>query len=571
MGLPLLTKLLCVATALFSALAFPVDAAPAASAVDTKGMPARVLFLMRRGYVTEGIDLYRTYAQALGRPDHDLLQNMGLVLLDYGATCDCPETQLLAIFGAGVAAHDRATHVIIEGLCNRNPQIRLAAVNLLAQRQTDTTDELVSRAITSEDALIRLEAVYLLAKKKHRGAVGQAEALMCKLPCLVWPLFAEIFATIGDARSIRQLRRLMNHQEQSVRLAAIFAAADHGRDDLIPQIRQLSTHLDAGQQEACAAALGKLADEGAVERLKEMANSKTAHVSLSANLALFQLGHLEYAKPIQKLASEGHLLAIFTLGQVEGSEDLLAQLCRTDNPQIQLNATFALLQLGDSRCLPFLRRLLINSCQTHLYVRCLSHGKTLTAWKCIPIASLSADSAPFALELSKKMREIALTLALDLPESDFLVLADSIFEQQQNDLVPTLVTLLENLGSDDAISLLQKYQEKIGAPLVRNYCNLALFRLGVEGPYADALKRWVHDQCQVDLIRFRPMVPWELRDPGHEHQLTPEETSRLYLATVETLASRQDDHGTQALLDLIKDGNPKNRYPLAGLLIRAVQ
>jgi HEAT repeat protein len=169
------------------------------------------------------------------------------------------------------------------------------------------------------------------------------------------------------------------------------------------------------------------------------------------------------------------------------------------------------------------------------------------------------------------MRESCLRAAANLPDGAFLSLADAVLAEQQNDLVPAAVNMLENLGSDDAIALLKKYQQKVGAPLVRNSCNLALFRLGVEGPYAEALQAWVEEQADIDLIRFRAMVPRELNEQGSSHLLTPEESSRLFLTSVESLAARQDDRGVNVLLTLIRDGNPKNRYALAGLLIRTIQ
>lgn len=561
--------ILCLATQ-SAAVAAPQNRYPRATcASETKGMASRVLFMLRRGQLEEAVDLYRAYAKILGRPDYDVLQQMGLTLLEQGAASDCPETQLMAIFGAGVAANDRSTHILARGIESCNPQIRLVSLSFLAQRQTDTSDDLINRAINCQDALVRLEAIHLLAKKKHPAAVGQAEALMVKLPGVTWFLFADIFATIGDTRSIRQLRRLMNHEDGTARLAAILAAAEHGRDDLLPQIRQLSTHLDASQQEACAAALGALGDQGAIDRLQKLADSKTRHVRLAACLALYQLGKHEYGERIQSMANEGHVLAIFSLGKIEGSQDFLAMLCDSSDTQIRTNATLALLTLRDRRCLASLRQLLIRDRCDLAYLHIVSHGKVLSAWKAVPKASLEAT--PLAVELSVKMREDALVAALELPEQDFLALADEILNKQQNDLVPLTVQALENLNNDEAVAILKKYQQKIGAPLVRNYCNLALFKLGVEGPYADTLRKWVLDQRDVDLIRFRPLVPLELRHGGPSYALTPEETSQLYIASVESLAVRQDDHGVDVLLNLIRDGNCKNRYALAGLLIRAIQ
>ncbi|MDP1834848.1 MAG: HEAT repeat domain-containing protein [Chlamydiales bacterium] len=543
-------------------IALPLEA-------EVKGMSSRVLFMMRRCQVQEAVDLYRQYALELGREDYDILQQMGLVLLEQGANSRDAEEQLMAIFGAGVSAHDLATPILVQGLNNDNPQIRLASLNMLAQRQTDTADELINRAINCQEPLIRLEGCYLLAKKKHPAAVGQTEALMIKLPPATWFLFAEIFATIGDVRSIRQLRRLMNHEDNLARLAAIVAVAEHGRDDLLPQIRQLSTHLDTSQQEACAGALGALGDQGSISRLKKLAESKAAHVRLAAYIALNKLGCTEYAEQITALAREGNVLAIYALGDVEGSQDLLATLADCDNSTVQINATLSLLRLRDRRCLPGLRKLLIKNRRDTSYVKVVSHGKILTAWKAVPTATL--ESTPLAIELSTNLRESCLGAAVELPEEDFLELAEAILDKQQCELVPLAIQLIENIASDKAIAILQKHQQKLGAPLVRNYCNLALFKLDVEGPYSDNLLSWVRKQSHVDMIRFRPVVPWELRDAAASHQITPEETSKLFISSVETLAARQDDSGVQVLLDLIRDGNAKNRYALAGLLIRTIQ
>lgn len=547
-------------------LLFLCAALPAHSV--TKGLSSRVLFQLQRGQIQESIDLYRQYSNELGRQDYDVLQQMGLTLLEQGASSQDPEEQLMAIFGAGVAAHEHVTPILVQGLNNRNPQIRLASLNLLAQRQTDDADELISRAINSQEAIIRLEGVYLLAKKKHRDAVGQAEALMIKLPPVTWFLFAEIFATIGDSRSILQLRRLMNHEDSTARLAAIVAIAEHGRDDLLPQIRQLATHLDTSQQEACAAALGVLHDQASVSRLKKLTESKATHVRLASCLSLYKLGHTEYGNMVKTMASEGNPLAIFALGEIEGSEDLLSLIVDKGNSTAQINATLSLLRLRDPRCLPGLMRLLIKGRRDISYVKGVSHGKTLTAWKAVPTASLDA---PLATEISTSLREACLTAAVELPEDDFLTLADTILEKQQSDLIPSTVHLVENIASDKAIALLKKHQQKLGAPLVRNYCNLALCKLDVEGPYAENVLSWVRQQANVELIRFRPVVPLDVEAPSLSHELTPEETSRLFIQSVEMLAARQDDRGVQILLDLIRDGNAKNRYALAGLLIRAIQ
>ena len=66
------------------------------------------------------------------------------------------------------------------------------------------------------------------------------------------------------------------------------------------------------------------------------------------------------------------------------------------------------------------------------------------------------------------------------------------------------------------------------------------------------------------------MLPWKVRSVcAPQYQLTPQETSRLLVETYESLVQQQDQEGIALILDAIKSGNRKNRYALAGLLIRA--
>lgn len=150
-------------------------------------------------------------------------------------------------------------------------------------------------------------------------------------------------------------------------------------------------------------------------------------------------------------------------------------------------------------------------------------------------------------------------------------LASTLFDHQQHDLVPTLVALLQNLNTPDAIATLKRYQRQVGAPFIRHYCNLALYRLNEEGPYADNLKKWITEQQDTDMIRFRPTLPWDVSKSASPHQLTPHETSSLLVESFEALAQARDEKSLVILLNAMNNGNEKNKYALAGLLLRALQ
>ncbi len=259
------------------------------------------------------------------------------------------------------------------------------------------------------------------------------------------------------------------------------------------------------------------------------------------------------------------------LADIRGTENELYSLTRSKDINIRANAAIALLEKKDPRCLCALAEILIKGPRDLALSQVSSIGKGLTAYKVTPSAQQNLSKNPIAYELSLKLREQLLQKTIELPENNFLELSDVLFQLNQNSLVPLLTHLLEHLHSRDAIAQLKKYREKFGAPLIRNWCNLALYRMHEEGPYKNTLNEWVDNYQLHDLIQFRPLIPWKLRDGNSKsnYELTPHDASRLLVETFESLVQTQNEEGINLLLSAIKNGNRKNRYALAGLLIRA--
>lgn len=525
---------------------------------------------MQAGQTQPALQLYQDYYVQKGRHDLDLVQKMGLILLEQGSRSDDPEIQLLSLFGAGISLNEKILPILEDAIKNRQPQIQLVALNFLSEYQNDRADVALNRALKSEFLIIRLEGAYRLAEKQAPSALGQVEALMSKLDSDLLSVFPPLLAMIGTPSAIKSLRKLLAHSNENVRIAAILSVAEYGRDDLLPVVRRLAMHHTMLQQEACALALGEMKDTSSIPLLENLTRSSVASVRLAALQALYRLGQHEMLKKIEIEAKNSNLFAIQILGEMPGSENVLAELSGSSDLQVRINASLALLERRDPRCTRALIEILVRDARDLAFTKTVSPGKALMAYRAIPSAQQNLAEDSTAFELSLAIRERTLSKTRDLPEKNFLQLAQVIFDVQQNDLVPILVGLLENLQSADAIALLKKSQQKAGAPLIRNYCNLALYRLHEEGPYIENLTTWVSQQQQGELIRFRPIVPWDEGEPTAFH-LTPKETSRLLIDTFETLSASQEDTGINVLLNAIQNGNSKNKYALAGLLIRASQ
>lgn len=538
---------------------------------DESAASRRILYLANQGNTSDAIDLYRSYSKERNQPDYELLQSLGLSLLESGFSAKDAEVQVMAVYGAGIAAHDHASRLLENGVNSPVPEVQLVSLDFLAKIGNDDADALINRAAASDLLLIRLTALHYLAQKKHPLAMGQIEALYHKVPPELRAIFPQFFALSGDPRAIRQLRRLLQDSEEDVRMEAILSIGEQGRDDLLAQVRSRLSNPHPKEQEACAAVLGKLADQRSIPGLRKISRSKVMEVRLAAYQALYRLGQHDVRADVEAIARQGNLFAIALLAEIEGSEDCLAELLGNPNIQVRCNAALSLLQQRDPRCVAGLRDILIKDTRDLAFTVSQSRGRSLSIWRASSSASQVFAELPVALELSTAMRERTLEACLALPQPVFLDIANAILNEQQNDLVPATVQLLEELGTTSAIELLKRHEHKVGAPLVRNYCTLALYKLGEPGDYGERLGRWLREQRHVEMISFRPFVPLEMRDQGLQYSLTPKETSKLFIAAIEALSNQHDAEGLDVLLDLIRDGNEKNRYALAGLLIRTTQ
>lgn len=530
-----------------------------------------ILYLMQVGNTEKAVESYLKQYTETGHHNPELIHQLAYILLDQGFRNSDAEINVLTAFGAGISMDEKVLYILEEGVSSPAPQMQLVSVNFLAAIHNDITDTALNKAMTSDYLQVRLEAAHHLAIRKHRKALGQIEALMCKVDPLLYPLFPQLYAQLGDVASIKILRRMMSDSNEDVRIEALLNAAKHGRDDLLPRIRTLAAQHHTPQQEAAACALGVLGDSSALHRLEILAKSKTPSVRLSAQKSLYKLGKQEIAKEIRASAKEGDLFAITALGEISDSEPLLISLLNHSSLQVRINAALALLELGDAHCIQVLCDILIYDGRDLALTRITSPGRSLFAWKAVLSARQCLESNPIAYELSFHFRDGILAKSTNLPEDVFIQLADLLLARQQNDLIPTLVQQLENVHSPAAIALLKKYQQRIGAPLARNYCNLALYRLDEEGSYAENLHSWIASQQHHDLIQFRPMLPWELRNSESPYQLTPTEASHLLVESIEAMSEKQDEAAIEALLNIIRNGNSKNKYALAGLLLRVTE
>lgn len=531
----------------------------------------QVLYAMNRGQIDKSVSLYFHLRDLLHKDDYELLQQMGRILLTSGTQSQDPEELLLTLFGAAITGDPSFLTLFEQALASNEPNLQMASIHLLMNFNDDRADALLKKALASPFLPIRFEAAFALSKKKQPSAFGQIEALMYKVDPRLKLYFPTLFALEGSKESMAVLRQFLNDPDRLVRLEALLNLTLHDRDDFLPQIRALASHVDISQQEMCAFALGHLKDQTAMPLLERLANSSQLQVKLAACMALYRLGRISYQQPILQEAIETHnLFAIQLLGEIKNMQDPLFELTRDKDPQVRINAALALLNLCDERCEKVILELLLTDPRDMSLHKLHSDGRSLSAWKWLSSASLAHNNSPYELELAMVYKEAVLQSCLDLPQKTFLHLSAILLQRGPRSLIPLVVELLENLQSEEAHALLKNQIDRAGAPLIRGYSLLSLYRLDPQGPYLSKLIETVKELQQTALIRFRPLMPWKVRKQKVSlYTLTPEEQSRLFINTMLTLASQKDPAAIDILLKTITEGNRKNRAALAGLLIRA--
>lgn len=529
------------------------------------------LYLMQQRKVEESIDRYRELADLSGRHDFELLQQMGLILLQKGIQTEDPQTFLMTLFGAGFSGCAGALEILERGLNLADPQIQLLALNFIARQEDDRSHELLLKAMSSDFLSTRMEAAFHLSLKKHPHAVGHIEGLMFRLPPVFKPYFPPLFALIGTSDATAALKRLIEDLDTTVRVEAILQVAHLGRDDFLPLLRKRLSLSNIAELEASAFAVGALKDSSSLPKLQKISQNSTETVRIAAILSLIRLGDRSAIPALLEMARNRNLFAIANLGSIPEAEDTLLELISSDDLQIRLNAAVSLLGQRNPACIGVLKEILIQDARDLAFHPYGSIGRTLVAWKAVPSAELRSKDPTVDLSLSLAMREQLLREAIHLTEERFLPLAREILARSQNDLVPTLMALLENLQTPAAIDLLKWGASKISSPLVRDYCHLALYRLKEEGPYEEYVNHWVMNQKSSELMRLRPPLPWKYRLEQADFTLTPDETSRLLIDSFLAIASQRDEKSINFLLKAIQLGNPQNRFALMGLLMRATE
>lgn len=522
--------------------------------------------------INEAISLYRKDYREQKSHDYETIQNLAFKILEEPRILEDAESQLLSIFAVDLAKHPRLLPILETALDSPHGVIQLTAIQTLARISDDKANQLLIKGCSSPYLEVALTTCYILAQRNHPQAYSLTNSLMNKINEDGLEFFPAILAMINTPQTTKALKKFLTHSKENVRVAAILAAAQSHQFALLNDLRSLAKQHNIVQQEACAFALGEMHDESSIPILLELANSQSETVALAALKALDQLGQKSACYAIEKIGQKGNVFAIQLLKEMQADLHLLEALAnQASSDHSALNASLALLRKKDPICMPYILGLLLPENPNMLLLDMYSPGKTLTAKKLVLKTNGLLRENPMAEDSSYRARLQILEECTELPEEVFLQIAEMIIDKHQSDLVPSVIQHLMMLKTDASIALLKKWQQKVGAPYVRMWSNLALLKLNEPGPWKGYLLDWIKQQKYHQLVKMKPLAGWSRKELPTPYELSSMETSQLLMDAYLTIAEQQDDEGISVILDNLVNNDLKNRYAIAGILIHSTK
>lgn len=518
--------------------------------------PAQILFKMRQGALEQALTCYKAYQREKGDHDFALLQQMALAIIQDSSRKNNRDLQLLSLWAASFSLNSKLLPVLADGLKKEDPRDILADLFFLMGFPDDKAVNLIRSELGSPWLPIQAVSAEFLIQKKEKGVLEIVARWLDRVDPRAYPLFVPLFAASEERFATCWMKKFLHAKDPDTRLMALLEIGKQGRDDLLDEVREAAKTGNIQEKEAAAFVLGTLGDSSSLSLLQELASSKDISTKIAASYSLFRLGQTNSEALIKEAALQGNLFAIILLGHMKTGEDILINLLKSSDLNIQANATIALLEAKKSSSLQGLLPLLHPHLKNLALVAVTSHGQSLIAWQLKPRVTVK-EQMVHIMPRQKLIEE-----ASQLPEQDFLDFAKEAILYEDKETVPALIWSVKGLDKQFLLDQLNRP----GAPLARSWATLALYSLKEKGPYAEHVYQWFIDMKKLAIVSVAP--PTLDSDLKSFHMMTKQDSCELLLAALDCLVALRDQAAIDAILEALKGGNPLNRPVLASLLLR---
>ena len=534
----------------------------------------RIHFLIAKKEYKQAIDFYLKEVEVKGVHNPEILKDLSKTIIEESIASADSREQMLGLYGLMMSNSNDIDYDFSRLISSKDPYVQMLTIQYLSRWSEDLIETWLNKAMSSPFLQVRLLALGELVQIKSKLALSHIESLYFRLPPVFRPIFANYYAALGTPHSLKILRQMLSDPDSEMKVATLLSICQFGRDDFKEDIRRILTQPDPQVQESAIFASSVLHDLKTVDQIKPFIQSNHSNLKLAALMGLTHFHDLSQNEKIFELALQGDLFAVFALGAIEGSDEILAKLSFHPDFNVRLNVLIGLMEKKH----PLAKPLMLKFLSTHSLYDGLapnfSLGKTQNCLKVFPAYvkqfEKSKEFAHYVRGMTQMIRQQLLIQSMELKESEFLEIAQFIFEHEILDLIPPLVHLLENYHSQETIDMLKKMAQKVGSPRTRLYCLIALARLKSHAFY-DQFFEWLKNQNHQSIIQLDAFDTQESNNKkGNRFFLTPDENSQLLIEAYETLVYLHDEKCFSILLNALVHAPKQNQPVLAGLILKAL-
>jgi HEAT repeat protein len=406
----------------------------------------------------------------------------------------------------------------------------------------DRIEPLLHKALGNQNYAVRMIAVRALTLRHHGAAYDAAVSLMPKCPEYLIDSFPQLFAEMDTPEADRELKKMLHSSNEEIRLSALSALINEERDDFIETVKTLSTQPHYIQQEMCAFILGEFGSQRSIPYVEKLLKSPDPFVRLTARMGLNSLKGYEeipHTSPWDiELLNDQQLSNLFESG---GNDEQLSAALRL------------LIGYGDPKGINRIKEAINNGSKFYTH---FSPGGCLHYWS---FAKLTQEDCHSGDSFS-----LFLPAICETDPALFLDIAKEIMSQgtADTDVLSATVFMLEEMNEEP---LIREGAEKIGAPFLRNLCQLSLYR--TKGEYEHSILAFLSKHRTKTLARHR-LSPQTVSDTvSSPHELSDFQISKIQTEAFRSIAEKSTEKEVKIFLKSIADSPPANKQILAGLLL----
>ncbi len=529
---------------------------------------SRCYYLLKKGHLDDVLKALTDPSNNTPYPK-DLIQKVAETIIINGLTSNNSEMQLAALYGTSLSGDSDLIKYARDGLESGSLEVQMAATSLIGSGNHKEGEYLLRGALRSDYFAVRLEALWIISILRNQNAFEQLEALYAKVPDEIRLYLLPLFALEGSTRAQDFLSHVLRSSDVELQAQALMALATIPLREKSPL--KNPPFLDPLTLEAFMLYALSHRDCVPQETIEHYAEHHNPFVRLSAQFVLAHGEKAAYAL-LEAQAKEMNPFAISLLGKLPLSDASplfsLATPKEFDIPHLQ--AGLALLAHKRPECTPLVLEIIRSASEEAIYRPRYSPGRTMIIWEKIPTRSLLGSEKLFAIEQSLRFREEVLIQSINLPEKQFLQIADHVMVHAQ-DLIPLLCKLLENKQSEKVREWLKQQFQDTSSLLGKMYVAKSLTALGEvnsekESPWKKTLVQFLKNEQGLNLFQPRPLIPWFMQAEPKPQELTFDERARLCIESLYALISAEEPETQTIILEWMSKSNSSTRTLLAGIL-----